>query len=244
MNVPPLPTWKCHKIVCAAVIVAISASGELTLEHAHTGEYINIQPDNAWLEKHQPRAGGYFVQYEDGYCSYSPKEAFESGYALNVGTGIVKNLEGPEPVSEPIGPATREITSHKVNGLNEALKIEALDEVGEGGACHLYQISGFNSETNRSDPFKSRYGKPADHSTVLFQNGPIANPGGVAFGANGISNESLLAIVADRLECFQDGPYKCRENALALTKIQEAMMWLQRRTNERIRRGVEGTSKV
>jgi len=51
---------------------------------------------------------------------------------------------------------------------------------------------------------------------------------------NGISNEALLAIVEDRLKGFQSGQYACRENALALTKLQEAMMWLHSRTRERI----------
>ena len=70
-----------------------------------------------------------------------------------------------------------------------------------------------------------------------FKNGPIAEE-----GVNGVSGEALLAVVADRLECFQKGAYACRENAIALTKIQEAMMWLQKRTRDRMSRGVEGTS--
>ena len=62
------------------------------------------------------------------------------------------------------------------------------------------------------------------------------------FGVNGISGEALLAIVEDRLIGFQSGGYACRENAVALTKVQEAIMWLQKRTLDRMRRGVEGTS--
>ena len=53
--------------------------------------------------------------------------------------------------------------------------------------------------------------------------------------------EALLAIVIDRLRSFQKGPFSCRENAIALTHCEEALMWLQRRTVERIKRGVEGT---
>lgn len=133
----------------------------------------------------------------------------------------------------------RELTSHKVNGLNEALKIEVVDEPGLGNACHLYRISGFSTATNGSDPFVAKHGSPADYSTVLFQNGPVQE-----VGFNGISQEALLAIVEDRLKCFQDGPYACRENAVALTKIQEAMMWLMKRTRDRMARGVEGTHAV
>lgn len=33
-----------------------------------------------WMTKHNPVVGGYLVLYDDGYCSFSPAEAFESGY--------------------------------------------------------------------------------------------------------------------------------------------------------------------
>jgi hypothetical protein len=36
--------------------------------------------DGAYLLKHDPRPGGYFVEYADGYRSFSPAEAFEAGY--------------------------------------------------------------------------------------------------------------------------------------------------------------------
>jgi hypothetical protein len=130
----------------------------------------------------------------------------------------------------------REITTHKVNGCNEALTITVLDEPGAGGANHLYDIRGMNTGTNSSCPFTKRYGSPADHATVLFQNGPIKDA-----GTNGVTHEALLAIVIDRLRSFQAGPYACRENALALTKVEEAMHWLHARTLARVARGVEGT---
>ena len=63
-------------------------------------------------------------------------------------------------------------------------------------------------------------------------------------GVNGLTHEVLLAIVADRLRSFQKGPYSCKANACALTHIEEAQHWLQQRTIERMRRGVEGTHTV
>lgn len=132
---------------------------------------------------------------------------------------------------------TRELTSHKANGLNEALKIEVLDQPGSGGACHLYQITGFDTASNPSDPFVARYGKSSDHTTIIFQNGPIGEA-----GYNGGSIEALLAIVRDRLEGFQSGQYASDDNACALANVEAAMGWLQKRTRERIARGVEGTS--
>jgi hypothetical protein len=132
----------------------------------------------------------------------------------------------------------RELSDHIVPGdsANHQLKIEVTDEPGAGGANHLYRVTGFDSTSNASDPFAKLYGKGADHSTVLFQNGPIQE-----VGVNGTTQEALLAIIIDRLRSFQAGPFSCRENAIALTHCEEALMWLQRRTVARIKRGVEGT---
>lgn len=126
----------------------------------------------------------------------------------------------------------RELTSHKVNGLNEALLVHVLDEPGQGNACHEYQIR--RCVTNTGDQHDDE-----EFCVIKFQNGPIAEA-----GVNGISNEALLAIVEDRLKGFQSGPYACRENALALTKLQEALVWLHSRTLERVARNVEGTHAV
>lgn len=122
----------------------------------------------------------------------------------------------------------RTLTSHKVSGLNEDLTIEVLDVPGPGNANHYYSIA-YDLGT---------YQGGVHLKTIKFQNGPTKEA-----GINGISNEALLAIVEDRLLGFQAGEYSCRENEIALTKLQEAMMWLQKRTRDRISRGVEGTSK-
>lgn len=63
-------------------------------------------------------------------------------------------------------------------------------------------------------------------------------------GVNGICNEDLLIMVVRRLEGFQNSEFKCRENALALTHIEEALLWLRKRTMGRENRGVEGTHTV
>ena len=123
----------------------------------------------------------------------------------------------------------REITSHRVNGLNEALAINVLDQPGQGNACHEYQII---RDTHNNGEYDQ-----VELCNIKFQDGPILEA-----GVNGISGEALLAIVEDRLIGFQSGQFACRENAVALTKIQEAMMWLQKRTRDRMARGVEGTN--
>ena len=72
--------------------------------------------------------------------------------------------------------------------------------------------------------------------SIDFQEGPIKE-----FGVNGVCNEDLIAMVITRLEHFQKSEYSSRDNAMAITKFEEAMLWLRKRTIGRENRGVEGT---
>lgn len=72
---------------------------------------------------------------------------------------------------------------------------------------------------------------------VDFQKGPIREN-----GVNGVCNEDLIAMVICRLEHFQQSEYSSRDNAMAITKLEEALLWLRKRTIGRENRGVEGTS--
>lgn len=136
----------------------------------------------------------------------------------------------------------RTLDEHKVNPANYVLEIDVMDSPGAGGAHHKYRVTGFDTSTNPSVPA----GETADNindprwvMNILFQNGTIPEN-----GTNGVTQEALLAIVADRLRSFQAGPFSCKENACALTHIEEALHWLQQRTIKRMRRGVEGTHQV
>jgi hypothetical protein len=122
----------------------------------------------------------------------------------------------------------REITTHRVDGLNEALTLHAMDEPGAGGACHHYRVQ---MQRGASAFFANWH--------VQFQEGFLH-----ASGVNGVSNEVLLAIVRDRLEGFQSGNNACQENADALECVKMAMDWLLSRTMDRVQRGVEDTPQV
>ena len=74
---------------------------------------------------------------------------------------------------------------------------------------------------------------------IHFQEGPIKE-----CGVNGVNNEDLINMVIERLEHFQRSEYACRENAIAITKLEEALLWLRKRTMAREQRGVEGTHIV
>jgi hypothetical protein len=116
----------------------------------------------------------------------------------------------------------RTIETHKINPANDKLLLEVLDEPGQGGACHKYLVT-------LPPPSGLAY-------HVDFQNGPINE-----VGINGITHEVLLAILIDRMEHFQAGPYANDYNAAALDHLRSAQGALLDRTRERMGRGVEGT---
>lgn len=135
-----------------------------------------------------------------------------------------------------------EITRHRRTGgsANRGIRISDLEDLGPDGTeyedgvrrndgyCHRYRIE-------RETAAWSAVGRDAAIDILQFQDGPPAD-----VGINGITEEALLAILIDRLERFQAGKYRCRQNAIAITKLEEALHWLGDRTAERTERGVEG----
>jgi hypothetical protein len=73
-----LPRYTCHKKVWALKIKDISPTQNSFVPEDK--EYAEVELPPGWIEKHNPAPGGYYVVYEDGYKSYSPAAAFESGY--------------------------------------------------------------------------------------------------------------------------------------------------------------------
>lgn len=105
--------------------------------------------------------------------------------------------------------------------------VERDGEPGPGGAYHDYLVC--------DDPPEEM--PHAIIARVEFQKGPRKVPE----SRHGVLDTDLLEIVRDRLKAFQSGDYACRENALALTHVEEALMWMNRRVEDRIDREVLGT---
>ena len=74
-----------------------------------------------------------------------------------------------------------------------------------------------------------------NYINIKFQEGPIAG-----VGVNGVQIEDVIDVLVDRLKDFQKGTYDCRENSLAITKLEEAKLWLNERTRVRVEKGIEG----
>lgn len=139
---------------------------------------------------------------------------------------LVKDMRGP---TIAVSTASLEpcvlLMEHIVEPQDALLQIRVKDEPGPGNAHHHYE---FYVEPNEGN----ERGYKAD---IHFQNGPIPEN-----GVNGITSEALLAVVIDRLRGFQSGPFACDENAQALVNAKQSLHWLQQRTIQRRRRGVEG----
>lgn len=63
--------------------------------------------------------------------------------------------------------------------------------------------------------------------------------GVVRDGRNGVTNEAVIEGLVQRLQSL-NGKFPCRENSLAITKLEEALHWLNARTERRQRQGIEG----
>lgn len=121
-----------------------------------------------------------------------------------------------------------EINTHKINECNEAITItaDARDEK-YGNSSHNYMLMFLDK------------GGAGIYTRLEFQRGPI-----MEVGVNGITTEALLAVLIDRMEGFQSGPFACSENEEALSALKSAMEWFHVRTKARLARGVEGTNVV
>ena len=60
---------------------------------------------------------------------------------------------------------------------------------------------------------------------------------------SGTTLEEVIRVAILRLSNL-NMRFGCRENSLAITKLEEALMWLNKRTEDRIERGVEGKHQV
>jgi hypothetical protein len=129
-----------------------------------------------------------------------------------------------------INPKKKIMEKERVVRKTKTTQVECLDQpVGPGNSCHVYQIT----DGWPGIPSKTQF------ALINFQKGPLL----ATVHPNGCQNEDLIAVVIDRLKFFQQGDFACRENAIALTKLEEALMWLEKRTADRVTRGVEGKNE-
>ena len=109
-------------------------------------------------------------------------------------------------------------------------KVYAFDEKGNGGANHIYQIySAIEVDKDGDYCFLDE---------IKFQNGARNLPDSIS----GVLDTDLLEIVRDRLKGFHSGEFATEYNAKALEYLEIALMYMNRRVEDRIERNVLGTN--
>lgn len=122
------------------------------------------------------------------------------------------------------------LTIQKREKLNEVV---AVDETGNGGAYHRYIVAKQGSKTWENGSYSGDV-----MADIQFQSGARKEEKSI----HGVLDTDLLEIVRHRLSCFQQGQFSTRENAIALTHIEEALLWMNKRVEDRIERNVLGTN--
>lgn len=118
-------------------------------------------------------------------------------------------------------------TIQKRNNLNQVYVLDEAHPVNKGH--HEYQVL-----------LDDRFLPDAERIDILFQKGPRNVEGSI----RGILDGDLLEIVKHRMESFQSGPYATRENALVITHLEMALMYMNKRAEDRFEANKLGTNKV
>lgn len=187
-----LPIYKSHKTVKAVKMIGITqkARGIATI---HSEQFPDFDTHEDFMSRYQGPIDsedandfGYYVEYKDGYQSWSPSKVFEEG--------------------------------------NTRIDVPEFDIVIVPG--HKYRLQSFE---NRED-----------FQTVRFiHKEPIKGATELETVSDGTTNEAMLEVLIDRMKFLQD-KFPCKENAIVITNLEESLMCLEKRTKDRITRGVEG----
>ncbi|MPL94025.1 hypothetical protein SDC9_40173 [bioreactor metagenome] len=119
------------------------------------------------------------------------------------------------------------ITVQKRNCLNEVFAVGPVDPAGARSKYHVIRPD----EATNTGEFVAE---------IQFQQGPRNDPAAV----EGVTDTDLLEMVRDRLQAFQDGSFSCRENGQALDHVEAALLYLNKRTEDRADRGVLGKQQA
>lgn len=101
------------------------------------------------------------------------------------------------------------------------------------------------SYENRSDGNGNPTGGYVDGTglRIDWQNGPLGRDGD-RIDPNGCFVETVLEAAKIRLEYYQSSKFACIENQQAILYLNDALNMLDCRTQNREKRGVEGTHEV
>jgi hypothetical protein len=97
---------------------------------------------------------------------------------------------------------------------------------------HRYELSNFENKELAGQTIQFIQKEPKEESSTEL-----------VTISDGTTNEELLEVIINRMNYLQS-KFPCRENALVITKLEESLMWLNKRTSDRVKRNVEGKQIV
>jgi hypothetical protein len=125
-------------------------------------------------------------------------------------------------------------TIQKRNKLNTVVVLDEPNQLNGGN--HIYGIIISRPELPHE---KDQQPYWMQHN-IHFQDGGKHEK----YSTQGILDVDLLEIVRHRLQGFQTGLFACPENENALKHIEEALLWLNKRVEDRAESGILGQNKV
>lgn len=97
---------------------------------------------------------------------------------------------------------------------------------------HKYELANFEKKETPGQELQFIQKEPATDVEVQ-------STGVMVTVADGTTNEEVLEMLIDRMKYLQ-AKFPCKENACCITHLEEGLMWLEKRTRDRVKRGVEG----
>jgi len=97
---------------------------------------------------------------------------------------------------------------------------------------HTYELTNFENKDAQGQTLQFIHKEPKEIGSSELQT-----------ISDGTTNEDVIEVLIDRLS-FLQSKFPCRENAIVITKLEESLMWLNKRTADRLKRNVEGKQLV
>lgn len=99
-------------------------------------------------------------------------------------------------------------------------------------AGHTYELANFENKNTEGQKIQFIHKEPVVEGSSELKT-----------ISDGTTNEELLEVLINRMNHL-NGKFPCRENAIAITHLDTALLWLEKRTNDRLKRNVEGQNKL
>lgn len=91
---------------------------------------------------------------------------------------------------------------------------------------HQYEMSNFENKYQSGQILQFIHKEPNESNELITI-------------SDGTTNEEVLEVLINRMN-FLNNKFPCRENSIVITHLETALLWLEKRTNDRIKRNVEG----